>query len=349
MDGPRSSERRGLDDEERRLLAGVAPLHPADGKDPDQGEGRSPADLVPESEGPLAEAILGALNVDPSKRFDAPGLLGFLGEAELDLRLRELEEARAPEDDAGTSMTDNASVVQPPGINRRFRLAASVAGVVALCLLSWSLGRSSVPSTEKVRSHSSPVGEEVAEIDRVPKSPSPVAGVSSPAFDGTTIGGTAAGAAAAGTAAGGTAAGGMTAGGTATRGTIGATAEAGEDDDSNVRFAENVGDVSIETVDPGPRASAGSSLSGSGLSRRAFRKVIAPKLQQLGLCALRAAQEDNDVIAKLRIAASGELASHSLSREVPWVVERCIGKIFEQLSFPPSAAATTHRVTIRHP
>ena len=311
------------------LLTGKIPIKEED------GGWSSPADLVPESEGPLAEAILGALNVDPSHRFDAPGLLGYLDEAECDLRLQELEEARALQEDASAPTTDARTISQPPGVHRRLRIAASVVGVAALCLVSWSLGRSSQGSTA-VRSHP-PVGE-TAEVDREVRSPAAVTDVASPAevlpaalpppvAPSTLVPPTAGGPA-------------------TTSGTAGVTDGSAVGDGSSAEPTESSGDTPSEIEGPGPQPSRASTPSGSGLSRRAFRKVIDPKLHQLGLCALRATEEDGDVVAKLRIGASGELVSHTLSREVPWVVERCIGKIFEQLSFPPSGAVTTHRLTI---
>jgi len=57
------------------LLTGKLPA-----EDPDGGW-VSPAERVPECDGPLAEAILGALQVDPNYRFDAKGLGGCLAEA----------------------------------------------------------------------------------------------------------------------------------------------------------------------------------------------------------------------------------------------------------------------------
>jgi len=327
------------------LLTGKIPIKEED------GGWRSPADLVPESEGPLAEAILGALNVEPSARFDAPGLLGYLDEAECDLRLQALEEARACQEYVRTPTEGDQAIVQPAqstkatkatqpaGMSRRLRIVASGAGIAALCVLSWGLGRNSLRSAE-IQSHSSVA--ETEEVVRELKSPSVVAGIASPSLGKTTT-------------ADGTTGDVSSAADAATRGTVAATSgpvsgvgEAGEGSSSSAQVAEPSGHLPIETTEISPQSAQAPSRANAGLSRRAFRKVIDPKRYQLGLCALRAAEEDGEIIAKLRISASGELVSHTLSREVPWVVERCIGKIFEELSFPPSASVTIHRVIIGH-
>jgi len=116
------------------LLTGKIPIKDATGR------WTSPADFVPESEGPLAEAILGSLQVDPSLRFDAQGLLDRLGEAEFAAQLLALEENRICESDTVAEQRP-----EPRRMSRRLQIAGSVVGVAGLCLLSWSIGRSSLP------------------------------------------------------------------------------------------------------------------------------------------------------------------------------------------------------------
>jgi len=129
------------------LLTGKVPIKE------ETGRWTSPVDFVPESEGPLAEAILGSLQADPSFRFDAKGLLDRLAEAESDAQLLALEELRLLEANTNANANANANTntvakqgSDPAGTRRRLRVAGGVVGVAGLCLLSWSIGRSSLPS-----------------------------------------------------------------------------------------------------------------------------------------------------------------------------------------------------------
>jgi len=128
------------------LLIGKRPTNDED------GQLISPAELCPESRGPLAEAILGALQPDPAYRLDAVRLGEYLTEAaEMAAEMAAAEAAEM----AASKAHGDVREEHPPSALRHAQAAKQAGresisgvrwlvlavGVAVLCLLSWSWGR----------------------------------------------------------------------------------------------------------------------------------------------------------------------------------------------------------------
>jgi hypothetical protein len=71
-------------------------------------------------------------------------------------------------------------------------------------------------------------------------------------------------------------------------------------------------------------------------------ETVRPKAQELALC-VRSVDADT-ITAKVEISEAGRVTTVTLSPEPPYIVERCVVRIFEALNFPAAPRRSSHRL-----
>jgi len=81
------------------------------------------------------------------------------------------------------------------------------------------------------------------------------------------------------------------------------------------------------------------------LSRASVLKVVKPKAKELALC-LRSV--DADIVdAKIDISEAGSVTSVKLTPEVPYIVERCVLRILEPMTFSSALRSSSHKLPLK--
>ena len=312
------------------LLTGKRPA-----EDP-EGGWVSPAERVPECEGMLAEAILGALQVDPKYRLDAIRLGRYLDDAAEDALALALEEARSE----GNREAGNARKSRSPGsepcsaapasLEPRARWAAIGVVGLALCAMSWWVGSRGyfaderlafawTPSLASATTESSPSGAEPVEARSSHRSGDHRLGDLADDFS-----------------------------------PPGATPERGRDGSELPQEGATQEDEPIAQDSEGqrmaPEIEPESSAPGSTrvpvarpvtLSGGLFRKTLRPHLAQLKACV----HGSSSVSVRVSVAPSGgvrRIAATDASR----LTELCIRDVLASVHFPGAEQGSAHRVML---
>jgi hypothetical protein len=84
---------------------------------------------------------------------------------------------------------------------------------------------------------------------------------------------------------------------------------------------------------------------GQRLSRASVLKVVQPKAKELALCLRSVGAETVD--AKIDISEAGRIADIKLTPAVPYIVERCVVRILEPMTFASASRGSSHKLSLK--